>query len=247
MTHEQYPQGRGGGTPLLRYLAVVLVIILPVLGFYLGSVYTSGKSMVSEGVPTGVDLGDYEIVSPEIGDLGEGGTVAGQTFPIDDFEVGISFLYPASWGSISFDDEPAVCEKEAGVVCNFRTYSFESVASGSIFLAAETRGHHENPVGRGAFWGDMAGRIGPDYLTVCQSAPNCEIITNENGLALAHYEADPPPEEQGYLPERYYIYNPDSQYYGLILSPHRLTNSEYVITSEDFRNTVIETFAFLEE
>ena len=117
--------------------------------------------------------------------------------------------------------------------------------SGGIFLTAETKGHSDNPDGRGGFWGDNAGNISQTYQAECKKDKQCNIVTNSNNVSFALYEADPPPEEMGYMPERYYVYNSNNQYYGIVLSPHRL-NSQSSDNSKLFRETVVESFKFLE-
>jgi len=163
-----------------------------------------------------------------------------------DSELGFAFEYPADWGKVSVGNESGNCP--SGYVtddCNFRTLLLRDVYSAGLFLSAETKGHRDYPIGRGAFWGDHAGAISSDYLSRCETSEKCQVFINDNGVYFALYEANPPPEEMGYQPERYYIYNPNSQYYGVILSSHRL-NSPLIDNSKLFRETIIDSFRFIE-
>lgn len=175
-----------------------------------------------------------------------GGTSEGKTQTYRDEVLGIMFEYPAAWGEITVGDEKGWCPADYSEdECNFRTLLFKDAYTAGTFLAAETRGHHNNPVGRGGFWGDLAGNISAEYVAECESTERCTIMKNNNGLSFALYAADPPPEEMGYRPERYYIFNPNNQYYGIVLSSHRLDSA----SSENnrlFKETVIDSFSFLE-
>lgn len=151
-----------------------------------------------------------------------------------------------SGGDITTDDEGGKCATNYSADdCNFRSLFFKEIYSHAIFLTAETRGHHDNPIGRGGFWGDLAGLVTADYLTDCEQNQKCKIVQNKNGVSFAVYEADPPPEEMGYQPERYYVYNPNNQYYGVVLSSNRL-DTHSPENNRLFKETVIESFEFFQ-
>jgi len=101
----------------------------------------------------------------------------------------------------------------------------------------------DNPIGRGGFWGDVAGEISPSYLSDCEENQECDIVTNDNSVTFAVYKADPPPEEMGYQPERYHVYNPNNQYYGVVLSSHRLNSSPE--NQRLFQEVLIKSFKFI--
>lgn len=159
--------------------------------------------------------------------------------------VGIQFSYPSEWGVVTVNDEKGSCDSSyTDDDCNFRTYLFSDLGEASVFMVAETSGHHLNPVGRDAFWGDQAGSVGKTYATDCEKDQSCSLVENSNGLVLSKYDSDPMTAGGiGYIPERYYLYNPNSEYYGIILSDSRIKSEE--ITPEFFKQTVIDSLTFV--
>lgn len=230
-------------TPLSKYLAMALFIILPFIGGYVGYTFAPEKVVEVEKVVTKEVMVEKEVESTSRENKSDYGVT---TKTYRDNELGIAFDYPASWGEITTENERGKCSASYSADdCNFRNLLFEEMYSAAIFLSAETKGHHDNPVGRGAFWGDYAGNITSNYLTECRQNQNCSVVENSNGVSLAMYDADPPPEEIGYQPERYYIYNPNSQYYGLVLSSHRLDGFSPE-NNRLFKEVIVESLRFLE-
>lgn len=162
-----------------------------------------------------------------------------------DDDLGITFEYPATWGEITVDDEAGNCPSgyEADN-CNFRTLLLKEVYSAAIILSAETKGHHDNPPGRGGFWGDDAGNISLNYISECEASQDCTVVENSNDVKFALYKADSR-IETNYKPERYYVYNPNNQYYGMVLAADSL-NSQATENSSLFKEIVIESFEFIE-
>ncbi len=224
-------------TAVSKYLAMLLFIALPFIGGYIGYVYAPEKVVTKEVVVE-------KKIEPTSQEGKSSYNVEIKTYR--DSDLGISFDYPASWGEITIDNEPGNCPSGYSADdCNFRTLLVKDVNSAGIFLTAETKGHSDNPIGRGAFWGDPAGNISLTYQAECTNSQGCTLVTNSNDVTFALYEADPPPEEMGYQPERYYVYNPNNQYYGIVLSSHRL-NSQSSDNSKLFREIVVESFEFIQ-
>jgi len=224
-------------TPLSKYLALVLFVAMPFIGGWVGYHYAPEKVVEVEKVITKeVVIG---VTSKEDKNFS---SVNIKTFR--DETLGLTFDYPSDWGEVTVNDERGSCSQDYALDdCNFRSLLFKDISSQAIFLSAETKGHQDNPIGRGAFWGDMAGSITFNYLSLCEQRNNCSIVKNSNGVAFIMYEADPPPEEMGYQPERYYVHNPDSQYYGLVLSSHRI-NSQSPENNRMFKEILINSFKF---
>jgi hypothetical protein len=163
-------------TPLSKALAAILFIVLPFVGLYIGYAFAPEKVVEVEKIieiervnpaPTTVDAVPKSIDDNVNLDIEE------KLKEFRDTEVGISFQYPAIWGDVISNDEETGqryneteneyvdfdCPAEyGGNPCNFRTYRFSELGnSASLFLATKTKGSSENSVGRGAFWGDLAG------------------------------------------------------------------------------------------
>ena len=230
-------------TPLSKYLALALFVILPFLGGWIGYTYAPEKVVEIEKEVIREVVVEKEIeVTPQKNES----SYSVETKTYRDAELGIAFEYPAVWGEVTIDDEAGICLPDyVADDCNFRTLLLENVYLGAIFLSAETKGHSDNPVGRGGFWGDLAGDISSNNLSECDQELGCSTVTNSNSVTFALHEADPPPEEMGYQPERYYVYNPDNQYYGLVLSSHRLDSSSPE-NGRLFKEIVVESFEFIE-
>ena len=229
-------------TPLSKYLAMVLFIILPFIGGWIGYSLAPEKVVVMEKVVVKEVAVERDVAVETVNILTNNDP--GLKIHQDD-DLGISFKYPASWGEVTINNEKGTClQNYTADDCNFRTLLFKDTSNDALFLTAETKGHQSNPVGRGGFWGDIAGDVGPEYLAECEEATNCSLYRNKKGLVFAVYEADPPPEEMGYRPKRYVVYNPDSQYYGLVLSSIRMSSYTPDV-DRIFQETVIDTFSFL--
>ncbi len=224
-------------TPLSKYLAMALFVILPFIGGWVG--YT----LAPEKIVDSVVVREVEVEKLVELPVPTNETVT-NTKTYEDSELGFAFDYPADWGEITTHNESGTCPQ--GYVadnCNQRYL----IAKGATFLSAETRGHSDYPIGRGAFWGDNASNISSNYLSKCESNNKvCTVVTNNNGLSFAFYKGTPDPEDiGGFSSPRYYIYNPNSQYYGVVLSLHQL-NSQTQDNSELFKKTVIDSFRFIE-
>jgi hypothetical protein len=224
-------------TTLSKYLALALFIILPFLGGWIGYTYALERVFEVEKVIT-------EEVVIEVTSKEDKNYSSVNIKSYRDETLGLTFDYPSDWGEVTVNDEKGRCSQDYALDdCNFRTLIFKDISSQAIFLSAETKGHQDNPIGRGAFWGDVAGSITSDYLSSCEQRNNCSIVKNSNDVSFIVYEANPPPEEMGYQPERYYVHNPDNQYYGLVLSSHRI-NSQSPENNRMFKEIVIDSFKF---
>lgn len=158
-----------------------------------------------------------------------------QTLPADfkrydDEELGFGFALPEGWGEISKREE-----------MNHRSLSLEG---GSVFLGADNGGEN---VGRGGYWGDSAELItDQDYITkLCETktdAKSCEIRTNDAGLTYAKVTEDIVqfgPSVEGI---NYYIFNPNNDYRGIILSTERLDEDGYDRADLQY---IVDNFYFL--
>lgn len=198
----------------------------------MGIGYFVGVSSEDEGVRA-------EVPAPEVTADPE------ETNGLTDFNdpvTGISFSYPPRWGAVSIGDERGACGADYKEdPCNFRYYSFKELQAAGIFLVAETKGHAENPVGRGAFWGDNAGSIDEDYQEKCGMNTHCTLIENSQGLVLAKYTAMIFDYGEG-LPDgkAYEVYSSQGPYYGILLSPLRI-KGEGTEIEKTFEETVVHT------
>ena len=210
-------------TPLSKYLAMALFVLLPFVGGWIGYTLAPEKVVeVEREVIKEVVVENENEVAPQKNE----NSYSVETKTFRDDSLGITFEYPAVWGEITVNDESGNCP--SGYVaddCNFRTLLLNDSSTAAIFLSAETKGHKDNPIGRGGFWGDLAGNISSNYLSECGKIQGCRVVTNGNNVTFALYKADPPPKEMGFMPERYYVYNPNGQYYGIVLSSSEVSAS----------------------
>ncbi len=234
-------------TPISKYLAMALFVILPFIGGWIG--YTFAPEKVVE----------VETVAVVEEGMNSGNTITSNIETFDDLELetyhdevlGISFEYPSKWGKLTVLDERGKCSEDYLVdSCNQRLLIFEELnTNGEIFLATETLGHKNNPIGRGGFWGDKAGLITSDYLNLCKMQDECQKLITDNSVVFAkytHHIFDWNDTEEGAktIDDEYHLYRSDHEYYGYVLSPIRIKSAGSEIESE-FEKTIIKTFRFI--
>lgn len=143
-------------TPLSKYLAMALFIILPFVGGYVGYIFAPEKVVEVEKVVIQEVVVVKEIeVTPQKSE----GSYSVETKTYRDDDLGITFEYPAVWGEITIDNEVGNCS--AGYTaddCNFRTLLLKDVYSAAIFLSAETKGHNGQSNWAWRFLGRCSGR-----------------------------------------------------------------------------------------
>ena len=136
-----------------------------------------------------------------------------QTYNND--ELKISFNYPNEWGQLVQKDEP----DHIALQVNNR-----------IFLGTD---NGEDSLGRGGYWGDPANLIvNQEYINnFCNDKSDCEIKTNQQGITFARniekeystFGSDP--VEAVF----YYLFNPKSEYRGVIISGVNLDNDNILV------------------
>jgi hypothetical protein len=132
--------------------------------------------------------------------------------------LNISFSTPDNWGIIEKKDViegTAEGPQKAGEQLKF--------VGNVIFLQATlTQDDYPESLGRGGFWGDDAMNIiGLDAVEQwCVGKSDCNVLTNSHGVRIARHYASVDEYETPREPTtQYYLYNPGSQYPGMVLSP----------------------------
>ena len=177
-------------TTFSKLLALILFILLPFGGFWLGTQQTSVSYV--EAPVRGEETRDTASVDTDVDEVG-GGMADGDGGPAlreyVDHEAGLSFAYPVEWGVVSVGVEAGECpDTYTDDTCTMRTYSIQDPASGqrAVFLVAATAGHGFYPMPRGAFWGDFAHAQNEAWQTLCaQQSTQCALIENAAGLSIA--------------------------------------------------------------
>lgn len=147
-----------------------------------------------------------------------------------DETIGISFFYPKSWGNIIINDEPVPGEEgTANRLLMLGTGVADEKPNSYIFLHAATG----KSTDRGGYWGDDAMHITDlDYInSYCNEKENCTTSTNKNGVTVAKYtnpEILHTPESDPVAYIQYFIYNPNTNFHGIIISG---VNLEYNMTN----------------
>lgn len=142
--------------------------------------------------------------------------------------LNISFSYPQDWGDVS--------QKKDGTD-HIALSVFESSV---VFLAADNGGES---VARGAYWGDSAELIdSQNYVNnLCDTkgeAQSCEIKTNSSGVQYAKVVEEVFQMGGGTIGTNYYIYNPNSEFRGIILSTDRLREKDVSDLESKLQNLV---------
>jgi hypothetical protein len=230
-------------TPLSKYFAMVLFIILPFLGFWGGRLFEQTMSMYS--------VGPWVACESELRQCKSANTVVPQSTievkqnaltPFSDPDTGVSFTYPSQWGEVTVHDERGECDESLKDPCNMRTYSFDELVEGGIFLVMETSGHEESPLPRGGFWGDDIGAVTSSFADDCEQDMSCVVLANTNGVVFAKrstevfdlgIEDDSVP-----LEAMYDTYSDKGSYYAVRLSPLGIREAGDSIAQE-FETTVI--------
>jgi len=147
-----------------------------------------------------------------------------------DETIGISFFYPKSWGNIVIDDEQIPGEEGiANRLLMLSTGVIDEKPDSYIFLHAATG----TGIGRGGYWGDNAMEItNLDYInSYCNEKENCTTSTNKNGITIAKYNNPevlhtPGSDPVSYI--QYFIYNPNTDLHGIMISG---VNLDYNMTN----------------
>lgn len=244
-------------TPFSKYFALVLFVILPFLGGYIGYTYAPEKIVEVEKIvvrknANPADIQKGRVPAPEFS-RDEVGTnpVSSSTADLDTFidtEVGLTFKYPSEWGVVTYEDENKKCNDKESSNCNLRLYFFKKLSTNlrnGLFLATETNGDSPD---RGSFWGDKADSISSNYLDLCIQNTTCSMYRNENDIIFAKYRHQDFGWNESYFEpnNEYLLFDPRGHYFGFVFSPIRIKEVGDIDTEELFENTVINTFNFVE-
>lgn len=147
-----------------------------------------------------------------------------------DSEIWISFSYPNNWWTITKSSET-----------NNSKYLIMLSKNWNVFFAFH---NWETPIARWSFWWDQAKNINSNsYINnFCQNKTNCSVLTNTNGIKYAKYNEEYWEMWSDIVNTRlmYYIFNPNSNYRGIIMSNERISNES--ISNLD---SIINSLSFL--
>lgn len=132
----------------------------------------------------------------------------------------LKFSYPRAWGAITEKDELP------------RIGQITLRLSGDIFLAADNS-YHEG--GRGSYWGDYGTFLKnqASITNLCnkpfaspERVKSCSILQNANGISYAKTQEEICTEGgcDG-IATSYYLYNPNSEFKGIVISSDRLRHN----------------------
>jgi hypothetical protein len=230
-------------TPLSKYFAMVLFIVLPFLGFWGGRLFEQALAIHSGESCETCENRLWQCERAKVVESRSDVETKEEAFKtFSDQDTGVSFTYPSAWGEVTIQNERGECAESLQDPCNMRTYSFEDLVEGGVFLVMETHGHEENPVGRGAFWGDDIGSITETFTEACSNESSCELFTNDEGVVFAkrtmevfdwNMEEDSEPTDS-----MYDTYSDAGFYYAVRLSPLHIKNAGESIV-KDFESTVV--------
>jgi len=144
--------------------------------------------------------------------------------------LAISFSYPLEWKALT-----ETFEELTGQV-TIRN-------NGDIFLAANNPDYKAKG-DRGAYWGDNALKItSQSYITnYCENKSACELKTNDNGIKYVKVS-----EKPGLFTgtaTNYYIFYPQSNYPGIMLSTHGLSTK--ILNSEEILDGIVDSLKFVD-
>lgn len=246
-------------TPLSKYLAMTLFVLLPFVGGYIGYTFAPEKIVEIEKEVVREVIVEKEV---ESGGSGQQGYFSEPSFEptynlfeLEELEtftdevVGFTFQYPKVWGPIEIERPSST-----------RTYLFRGEGmSAGIFLATDFASHAAKPREYGPYWGDFVGFITSENIENCpesfgiRDTQRCNEYTNSQGTVFNEYIADAVaigddlPHKGDY---EYFFATvkpgtaPGDDFHAILLSTDRLINRPWA--DNVFRNTVIETFRFIE-
>lgn len=230
-------------TPFSKYLAMTLFIAMPFLGFWGGRLFEQALQITSDGSDELCELRLLQCQSASTITPPKNEESKEEAFKIfSDPDTGVSFTYPPQWGEVTVNNERGECAESLKDPCNMRTYSFEDLAAGGVFLVMETSGHEESPLPRGGFWGDDIGGITASFADDCSQDTSCVLFSNDNDVIFAkrtaevfdwNMEGDSAP-----LEVMYDTYSDKGSYYGVRLSPLGIKDAGDSVVQE-FETTVV--------
>lgn len=158
-------------------------------------------------------------------------------------KIGVTFNYPEEWGDITATESDD--GHGEGVVANITIRASAIGADGDHFMYAVAKG---NELGRGGWWGDNAVNIeNQQYIdSYCIDKENCTVSTNPNGIKYAKHTTTVSTE--GFSKDNidvYYIYNPNSEFYGITLYSIQLEEAGIENAKEKLAE-LVNTLAFVE-
>ena len=182
---------------------------------------TPADSQCLEYISTGNNILDDSMIS---------GWTALTTVLFSDTELGVSFSYPTSWGTITKEAESN----------SWSQYLLTFLQSWHIFFAFHNGG---TPVARWAFWWDAAQYITTSgYISdFCTNKTGCTLHTNKNDIPYVKYYF-----EEGIMWGSgsksiilYYLFNPNSSFHGIIMS-----NASMLDEPEASRDAMVNSIQF---
>ncbi len=167
-----------------------------------------------------------------------------------DFELGIEFEFPKVFETIESKNESSSCTF-SGVpltlpICQHRALYIPKLGESSLFLAAYGLGFEH--VGRGAYWGDAAGKITNEEVVklYCNEKTKCKVYSTAQGLKVAKREAYLGFGE-GEEFVTYYLYPGIPYLNGIAISTERLAERVGKQDAEFIIDRVVESLRALNE
>lgn len=252
---QSTPSQRNTITPLSKYLAIALFIILPFLGGWIGYEYAPEKIVEIEKV---VEI--EKIVKTK--NITEPEQSTSTTKEFVDGGLGISFSYPNAWGEIYSYDMYGKCGNEVvgdeygpytfnqDEPCVMRVYSTGRITSGSNlntdeFLVAKTSNFKRFAEGGIGTWLDLNSGILSRNLDRCVSNNDCPLVSNSSELqyrnvAGEYYVPEFNANINGYIQSNAYtIELTDSIFESVVVFDSQLTEQK----KEQLNEVVIETLS----
>lgn len=172
-----------------------------------------------------------------------------------DQTLGISFMYPTTWGAISRDQEEGYFDPQATPTLVNGQVQYDGVIHYSLFLpelgpstfqpgpqflSAYRTG---DIPGRDGYWGDRANLFTSQAAVEewCNTHDTCELFTNAQGVLVAHAFTKEVSvfDDIKHNVDEYAIFHSGHTFYGIILSDENLSEVTKVeITDTDLREVV---------
>ncbi len=145
----------------------------------------------------------------------------------------LSFLYPSFLGKIKIE------KKENSYFLMFGK---------DLFFVAINPNYEAPP--RGSFFGDVGFDIdNKKYIEdYCENKENCTSFLNDNKILIVKHnfmDFDFTTEEGEKLFSHYYLYNPNTEYAGIVISPIRIENKYKDVDIDKLFNSIINSINFL--
>lgn len=203
--------------------AIVLVVLLTAVIVGSGAYYWQTKQAVNPFVSE-VKSKEVELTSTKTSNLES----------YENRTLNVAFSYPQDWGSISQENDGTD---------HVALSVFEAV---TIFLAAD---NGDDSVGRGAYWGDDAELIDSqkyvdDLCRTKSEAESCAIKINSFGVEYAKVVEEVFKFGDSTIETNYYIYNPNSEFRGIIFSTERLRGRN-IQNLEEKLESLVDSFYFI--